>query len=455
MRLFSGFLRLVRKLTVVVVIVGLVGGTAWAIYQMRVRGERTLRFRTESATRGRVAALINASGTVVPEEVVDVGAQVAGRITEFGPDLDDSRKTIDYRSRVEQGTILARIDDALYAPEVGIARADLAVSEAEVDRLKADLEAARARADQATRDLQRARRGGGSVSSLELDAAAAAQETARVAVPSAAAGLEKAKKAVGRSRAALDKAEKNLEYTVIRSPVKGVIIDRRVNIGQTVVASLNAPSLFLIAKDLRRMQVWASVNEADIGRIHVGMPAMFRVDTYPDEVFTGEVAQIRLNASMAQNVVTYTVVVNTDNDRLKLLPYLTANLQFRAAVREDALLVSNAALRYRPAPDRVHPDYRALYAELRRRKTSAHELKAGSTAVDHLATVWLEDGGYLVPVQLLTGITDGAVTEVAELVEGELNAGDPVITGEIQGEVVTGSNPFAIKMWNGKKKERD
>ena len=143
-------------------------------------------------------------------------------------------------------------------------------------------------------------------------------------------------------------ARTNLGYTTIKSPVRGVIIDRRVNIGQTVVASLNAPSLFLIAKDLRRMQVWASVNEADIGHIRLDMPVRFTVDAYAGETFHGKVTQIRMNATMTQNVVTYTVVVTTDNSNGKLLPYLTANVQFEMDQRSDVLLVPNAALRWKP-----------------------------------------------------------------------------------------------------------
>ena len=150
-------------------------------------------------------------------------------------------------------------------------------------------------------------------------------------------------------------AKTNLGYTTITSPVRGMILDRRVNIGQTVVASLNAPSLFLIAKDLRRMQVWASVNEADIGRIRVNMPVRFTVDAYPGQMFRGKVTQIRMNATMTQNVVTYTVVVTTDNSSGKLLPYLTANVQFEMDQRSNVLLAPNAALRWKPQASQIDP----------------------------------------------------------------------------------------------------
>src|SRR5205823_6028616 len=147
----------------------------------------------------------------------------------------------------------------------------------------------------------------------------------------------------------------NLGYCTIRSPVKGVIVDRRVNVGQTVVASLNAPSLFLIAKDLKRMQIWASVNEADIGQIHPGQAVSYTVDAYPGEVFTGQVSHVRLNATMNQNVVTYTVVVTTDNSKGRLLPYLTTNLQFRVSERTNVLMVPNTALHWQPQLDQVAP----------------------------------------------------------------------------------------------------
>ena len=166
----------------------------------------------------------------------------------------------------------------------------------------------------------------------------------------AEANVSVVRASIDQAQAALTLAETNLGYTIIKSPVQGVIIDRRVNIGQTVVASLNAPSLFLIAKDLARMQVWASVNEADIGRIRnrPDMPVRFTVDAYPGEMFRGTVDQVRLNATMTQNVVTYTVVVATDNMDLRLMPYLTANLQFEVEERQNVLQVPAAALRWRP-----------------------------------------------------------------------------------------------------------
>jgi HlyD family secretion protein len=467
-----------RKAVLVLALVGLLGGAGWGIWTWRGRSDRSYNFRTEKVTRGRVAALINASGTLVPEEVVDVGAQVAGQIVKFGPDLDDSNKVIDYGARVEgpaikevetvidgkptkelkvvkKGTLLALIDPALYDAEVKIAQADLQVARADVDSKQAEVDVAKSRLAQASKDIDRARRLSttSSIAAQEYDGFLQAYQTAKAMLPASSAYLEKAKKTAIRADEALKKAKTNLDYTEIRSPVNGVIVDRRVNIGQTVVSSLSAPSLFLIAKDLKKMQVWVSVNEADVGQIRVGQTANFKVDAYPDDVFTGVVSQIRLNASMTQNVVTYTVVVNTPNDNLKLLPYLTTNLQFRVDERPDVLRVPNSALRYRPAVDRVAPEYQAAYQASRQRKAVAPELKPGQKKKESRGTVWVEREGFLEPVKVRIGLTDGNVTEVLKVLEGELDQESEVVTGEVQAQAQSTSNPFGVKLFGNKKKD--
>jgi HlyD family secretion protein len=219
------------------------------------------------------------------------------------------------------------------------------------------------------------------------------------------------------------------------------------------VASLNAPSLFLIAKDLKRMQVWASVNEADVGNIHEGQVVSFTVDTFPHEVFHGTVGQIRYNATMTQNVVTYTVVVFVPNDNLKLLPYLTANLQFQVDERLDALLVPNAALRWRPQPEQVALEYRNQYEQSRRRKASASENPVDSAnSRPNQDTVWIENDGFIRPVKLRTGLTDGNVTEIVETLQGKLMPGTRLIIGQSQSGSAGGTvNPFAPKVYGNKK----
>ncbi len=213
--------------------------------------------------------------------MVDVGAQVAGQINCFGKDKNG--KTIDYGSVVEEGTILAQIDDSLYAADVALANAQLQQARAGVLRAEADLGQLKSRLNQAKRDWDRAQRLGPSeaLAQSSYDAYKSGYEIAQANVVVGEAAIIQAKDAVAQSQATLQRAQRNLGYCTIKSPVKGVIIDRRVNIGQTVVSSLNAPSLFLIAKDLKRMQVWVSVNEADVGNIHPGQPVSFTVDAYP------------------------------------------------------------------------------------------------------------------------------------------------------------------------------
>jgi HlyD family secretion protein len=221
------------------------------------------------------------------------------------------------------------------------------------------------------------------------------------------------------------------------------------------VASLNAPSLFLIAKDLKRLQVWASVNEADIGQIHAGQVVRFSVDAYPDEVFKGVVAQIRLNASMTQNVVTYTVVVDTNNDNGKLLPYLTANVQFEVSQRNNVLLVPNAALRWRPQPQQVVPDAREAFVKSQRRRGGNAPADKGAPKSDkdrqHNGTVWAEEGGFVRPVKVRVGLTDGLLTEVSG---DDVSEGMEVVVGESRqnGSVGT-TNPFTPQMFGGKKSQ--
>jgi HlyD family secretion protein len=239
-------------------------------------------------------------------------------------------------------------------------------------------------------------------------------------------------------------ANTNLKFTTITSPIDGTILARRVSIGQTVVSSLNAPSLFLIARDLRRMQVWASVNEADIGRLKVGTEVNFRVDAFPNDVFRGEVVQIRLNASMTQNVVTYTVVISTDNSNLKLLPYLSADVKFEVDKRTDALLVPNAALRYQPRAEQM--DKVATDAA----KAMAKPPVEGQT----WSTLWIkqDDSPLLAPLRVRTGLSDGVNTEI---VEGELDEKSQIVLGEKRAQETTAEvNPFAPPRFRGSPKKK-
>lgn len=408
-------------------------------------------FRTVPVKRGDLLASISATGTVEPEEVIDIGAQVAGRIVTFGKDKQG--KSVDYGSVVEANMVLARIDDALYAADVDSAKATLGQNQASLQRSEADLGQLKAKLVQAERDWGRAKKLGPSdaLSQADYDAAQSAYETARANVAVGQAAIAVAKKTVEQSKAALKRAQQNLSYCTIVSPVKGVIVDRRVNIGQTVVASLNAPSLFLIAKDLTRIQVWVSVNEADIGLIHPGQPATFTVDAFPGQVFEGTVGKVRLNATMTQNVVTYTVEINTDNADGKLLPYLTANVKFVVGESKNVLLVPNGALRWEPQPDRIVKEARSQPKKVKKAEPAAAEKPtAKEKGKQPRGVIWVPEGSMVRPVKVRLGLSDGTLTEVQN---PDLKEGTPIVVGEAEKtasakESPSGS-PFAPKLFRG------
>jgi len=467
-------------------------------YTTQISAQPTISYRTATVTRGDLVATISATGTVEPEEVVDVGAQVVGRIKNLGADPRSPTKTIDYGSVVQEGTVLANIDDAVYKAQEDQARAALL-------RAKADLLQYQAKLLQAQQEFDRAEslRPTKAIADTDYDVAMANFKAAK-------ANVAVGEAVISQAEAALRLARTNLDYTVIKSPVQGVIIDRRVNIGQTVVASLNAPSLFLIAKDLRKMQVWASVNEADIGRIREQMPVSFTVDAFPGETFVGRVVQIRLNATMTQNVVTYTVVVATDNSSGRLKPYLTANLQFEIEHRKDVLMVPNAAMRWKPRAQQVLPEFRDSLATTKSRMgkgkakagesapTSPGASSAGKAAAsgesgkveepstgnksargakgpaaggpaaggpaaggakerEEWGRLWLQAEGtdYVRPISVQFGATDGSSTEVRGQ---ELSEGMEVVIGETRNEQVEESTNNLLgppKFFRGNRKKTE
>jgi HlyD family secretion protein len=414
------------------VILGLtVGGTMY--YTKYAAVEAAPFFRTVPLQRGDLLCTISATGTLEPEELVNVGAQVAGLIKEFGKDIDGKR--IDFNSVVEEKAELAYIDRAPY--EAAMDQASAALKKAESDLLQYE-----AKLEQAKQGWKRAEALKPQKAIAETD-----YDTARANLRIGEANVAVAKASIKQSQAALRVAETNLGYTTIRSPVRGTVIDRRVNIGQTVVASLNAPSLFLIAKDLRRMQVWVSVNEADIGRIRVGMPVQFTVDAYPDDKFRGAVTQIRMNATMTQNVVNYTVVVTAENRDGKLLPYMTASVLFEVSSLSKVLLVPSSALRWRPKSSEIAPDVP---------KESPAESTGKSIEKKEPSRLWVVDGEFVRPITVTVGPTDGIQTEVSgpsikdnmRVVIGEGGGADAVAGAPTQ---ETMSNPFLPKFPKGRR----
>jgi HlyD family secretion protein len=478
------------RILALAVLIGLaVGGTA--LYSKYVNSDAHKEaFRVDKVTRGDLHITVRATGTVEPEETVDVGAQVVGRIKELGKDPRGTTdpnyasktvgygtpvkkgtilatvdpqfadKSVDYGSPVKEKMVLAQIDPAIYTAQFDQATASLAQAEAHVLQVEAQLAQANAEWERAKRLREitipsRSPTGddnGSQVLPIKGISDAdyvLAQANAQVAQ----ADLVAAKAAVQQQKATLALAKTNLDYTTIHSPIDGTIIDRRVNIGQTVVSSLNAPSLFLIARDLRRMQVWASVNEADIAKLKVGTKVHFRVDALPQDTFHGTVVQVRLNASMTQNVVTFTVVIGVDNSDLKLLPYLTADVYFEVDDRKDVLLVPNAALRFRPTPEQIADDASNENADKQSVSSGRSSRRDKNTALTATAgRLWQVVPGTtkLRPVEVQTGPSDMAFTEITS---GELHEDDVVVVGEARQAAAPGSdvtNPLAPPRFRGR-----
>lgn len=395
-------------------------------------------YRTAQVDRGPIEAVVTATGTLNAVTTVQVGSQLSGMI---------ARLEADYNAVVRRGMLLAEIDPRTFAATAAQARADVAaargavrVTEAELTVLDAEVAAARAglgsaraaqnekeRALRRLRALSRERL----VSEQDLDGATAASDVARATTAQAAARLdtavaqrgagdarlESARAQLAQKEAALELASVNLERTRILSPIDGVVVSRAVDVGQTVAASLQAPVLFTIANDLRRMQIDAAVDEADIGRVRVGQPVEFSVDAYPDERFDGTVVQVRLQPVVSQNVVTYDAVIQVANDELKLRPGMTANVSIRTARIGDALRLPNAALSYRP----VGAESEALPRGVR--------------------LVYRLENGNPVAVRVRTGLSDAACTE---LTARTFAAGDRVVVGEAAAEASRNlTNPFA------------
>ncbi len=373
-------------------------------------GERKapIRYRTAPVERGTVVSVVTATGTINPVVSVQVGSQVTGKIQSLHAD---------FNSIVKAGEVVARIDPAVYEARRDQAAANLANARAALTKARSDLA-------QRKRELDRARMllGQQFVSQNDVDVAATAYE-------GAGAQIEVAEAQVKQAQAVLDAADLDLKYTVIRSPVNGIVIARNVEGGQTVTAGFQTPTLFLIALDLTQMQVDTNVSESDIGGIVEGKEAAFSVDAYPGEQFQGRVRQVRNAPISVQNVVTYNVVVGVDNRELRLKPGMTANVSIIVARKEQVLKVPNAALRFTP-PKSERTDSQGLGSGGGRAtpgSNGALPVVTGGVSSVSAKTVWeISPSGDPEAVPIQSGISDGTATEV---VSGELKEGDAVIVG--------------------------
>lgn len=351
-------------------------------FLQRDNDERGERYRSEAADRGDITMTVSATGTVSPVTTVQVGSQVSGII---------ARLHADFNSHVEQGELLAELDPTPFRQQVDQRRAE--VTRARVETANAEL----------TYNRQRRLFESGVAARAEVDSARAAYDAARAQLALA--------------QAALQQAETNLGYTKIYSPIEGEVVARQYDVGQTVAASFQAPTLFIIAEDLTRMQVAADVDQSDIGQVAVGQVARFTVDAYPEQEFRGRISQVRLNATVNQNVITYPVIVEVPNPDGRLRPSMTANVTFEVATVRGVLRVPNAALRFRPESAQGTAAGR----------TAAQGASPGAAGAKRAQTVYvLGERNALRPVAIRGGITDGHRTQV---VAGDLRPGDRVATG--------------------------
>jgi HlyD family secretion protein len=426
----------------IIAIVVVVGVLVALFFFRRGKGKGGDQYRTEAVSQGSISANVNATGTLSAVITVQVGSQVSGII---------SKLYADFNSQVKSGQLLAELDPTPFQQTVEQRQAD--VTKAKVDVANTLL----------TYNRQKRLAEVGLIAQSDLDAAKAAYDGALAETAQAAAALKQ--------------AQTNLSYTKIYSPIDGQVVARQYDLGQTVAASFSAPTLFTIAKDLTKMQVQADVDQSDIGQIGVGEPVQFTVDAYPDQTFRGQISQVRLNATVTQNVITYPVIVEVPNPDLKLRPSMTANVQIRVATVHDVLRVPNSALRFRPATEEGKPSAgspagqqaAAPAGQAGGRQGGGGQNAGGQSAVaaggpgggqhaggGHGAAAAKRQQGQTVyvlnpaggddktpqmrPVQIRAGITDGHYTQVLSVISGTLNVNDPVIVGVATLKVETSGN---------------
>jgi HlyD family secretion protein len=412
-------MRRIIRWTIVLGTLGLIG---WLIAGPGVeywKERNRVRYREAAVTRGKVVAVVNSTGTIKPVRSVNIGSFVGGPIIEIN---------VDHNAEVKKDQVLAKIDPQLYDAAVARDKATFAKCKADVLRAKALLQQA---LNNEKRALALRAENKNFISDQEMDQFHFNRKSLE-------ADLVVAETSVDQAQANLDQSITNLGYTIIRAPVDGIVIDRKIDPGQTVQAQFQTPELFVVAPEMRKeMHVFASVDEADIGLIRQaqesGQPVRFTVDSAPDDLFEGKILQIRMNATTTQNVVTYPVVVSTANPDLKLKPNMTASLSFQIRASGDVLRIPNAALRFYPQRDQVRPEDHEL---LENRTAAAGETEetGNRSAADKAELrrkrnrrhVWVQEGDLLRAVEVIIGISDSRNTEV---VSGEVHEGDKVVTG--------------------------
>jgi HlyD family secretion protein len=392
---------------------------------------------TAKVERGEIDDVVEATGTINAVIMVQVGSQVSGTIAKLNAD---------FNSRVRKGDVVALIDPALFKGALLQAAADLQNARANLEAARANLQKARAGLVQTKADYDRAvlLTKDGVTSQQQLDLAKSNYDAANASVGAAAANITQAEAQVSQKDAAVTVAQTNLDYTVIRSPIDGTVVARNVDVGQTVAASLQAPTIFTIAQDLTKMWLYAKTDESDVGNIKLGKPVTFKVDAFPKDTFRGVVSQVRMNATTVQSVVTYDTIIEFANPELKLFPGMTAYVTIPVATARNVLKLPNTALRYKPpmTTEEILAIYKQYGIEGGQRKEvvdgpavaeSSAQASPGTQNPPRppktdTAVVWkLLPGNTMEPVKISVGITDHAFTEVSTVLKGELQEGEAVV----------------------------
>ena len=410
-----------KLITIVIVFLTLGGGGAAAYKPVAAywKKRNMPKWRTAKVEKGKIVSVVNATGTVKPVLEVQVGTFVSGPIEKL---------YVDFNEEVKKGDPLALIDSRIYDAEKRRAEASLATARAERKRVEALLGQAK---NDERRALNLRQENKDFISQAELDQFTFGRKSLE-------AQIEVADASVQQAQALLDNAQANVDYTNIRSPVDGIVIDRKIDPGQTLAASFQTPELFVVAPDMRKeMHIYASVDEADIGLIRQaqqhGQMVEFTVDAYPDDLFEGQIEEIRFSSTELQNVVTYPVIVSAPNPDLKLLPGMTASISFRVDERPDVLKVPNSALRFYPDAKRVRKEDRKLLegatwekSEQDSQVSSSAAEKAEARQKRNRRHVWVSEEDKLRAIEVVAGLSD---SKFSELVSGKLKEGQELVTG--------------------------
>ncbi len=390
---------------------------------------------TAKVERGDIHDVVEATGTINAVITVQVGSQVSGVITKLN---------VDFNSRVRKGDVIALIDPALFEGAVLQASADLDSAKANVIAARANLEKTKASLVQTKADFDRANQltAQNILSKQQLDLAKANYDSMTAGVGAAVATVTQSEAQMNQKAAALRVAQTNLNYTVIRSPIDGTVVARNVDVGQTVAASLQAPTIFTIAQDLSKMLVYTKTDESDVGNIKSGKQVTFKVDAFPKEAFRGTVTQVRMNPTIVQNVVTYDTMIEFANPDLKLFPGMTAYVTIPVASVQNAMKLPNTALRYKSlmSPEEIVRLYQQYGIDEKELEATTQSSQPAGTVEPNItrvpratrAVVWkLRADNTMEPVEVSLGITDHAFTEVGTVLKGNLKESDNVVVRSI------------------------